>query len=93
MAENAKWIKHENKNYMIAVMYAEQTENNPFDKNSNKNNGGGRVLSFTEMYNESFNNPDRNIPTYFGGYNIERPPISRKHNIFWKIFEFITSGW
>lgn len=99
MAENAKWITHDNRSYMIAVMYAEQTGSNPFDPNfdpNDTNKGGGRVLNFTQMYN-NFNNPDRNRPSYFGAYhnNIERPPAiqSGTTHILWKIFNKLTSGW
>merc|ERR1712130_247857 len=99
LAENAKWIKNGHLTYMIAVMYAELTDMNP---NSNNNitrddlsGGGGRMLNLSEMYKNSYSNhTSRNVTSYFGqNYdNVEKPPAIQS-GIFWKIFNFITTGW
>jgi len=99
LAENAKWIHHENQHYMVAVIFAKYAESNPLDvkQQHSQTNKGGRFINFNEMYNNSFKSADANIPKYFGlhhNHNIERPAIqSGTKHIFWKIFHFITSGW
>jgi len=105
LAENAKWIQHDNQHYMMAVMYAECTDLNPFDANYNEQlskyeqqkagGAGGRFLNLSGMYH---NHKDGNMPQYFGQHHknqIERAPAiqSGTKHIFWRIFHFVTSGW
>jgi len=95
MEENAKWITNGNERYMIAVEYAERTAINEQDPDDH-DGGGGRFLNVTQLALGA-NNPGRTGNAYFGrNYNqIERAPDIQTGptHIFWKVFNFMTSGW
>eukprot|EP01083_Nonionella_stella_P055420 146202_1 len=88
LVENAKWIKNGNLSYMIAVLFAEQTEKQLHGDNDTQN---GRILNLNHQ------KPNRNQTSYFAQnyHNIERPHDLRHGptHILWKIFEFVTTGW
>ena len=95
LAENAKWISNGHLTYMIAVMYAELTDLNPNSNDDVTREDQGRFLNLSEMYRNSYNNTQN--ASYFGQNhnNVEKPPAiqSGPTHIFWKIFNFIVSGW
>jgi len=98
LEENAKWICNGNLRYMIAVEYAERTELNE-DRPHGPDDGtgrGGRFLNVTQLYNNRYNNQGGAGNPYFGrNYNeIEKPDIEAgPTHVFWKVFNFMTSGW
>ena len=94
MEENARWISNGNVRYMIAVVYAEKTEMN--EQGPQEGTGrGGRFLNMTQLYNNRYNGAGGR--SYLrGNYNeIERAPDIQTGptHVFWKVFNFMTSGW
>lgn len=95
LEENAKWISNGNLRYMVAVEYAEKTEMTAQGPCGAHGAGsGGRFMNVTQLYQ---NQKKGNSTAYFGkNYNeIEKAPDIQNGptHVFWKIWDFMSSGW